>query len=542
MKTPAFYNSVYILIAALCSLSTPLLAHDTDMDQRQVGSVNFPISCNKQAVASASHGLALMHHMTYVDAKKAFEKAASEDADCAMAYWGIAMTYIHPLWSDPPEQDEYTDAQANLAKAKNTGSKAPWEQDYISALDVYLETPWDKNEKPRLKRFAQAWEDIYQKYPEDTEAAALYALMFLSTADPSDKSYATQLETGKLAGEVLQQLGDHPGGHHYTIHAYDYPPLAKKALDVAFNYGKIAPEIPHALHMPTHIFTREGMWKESIEGNIRSAEAAWKNPAGNAVSLHYLHALDYLAYAYLQIGQDKKASDVLVTMRGIEGPIQSHGASAYALAAIPGRIALERQDWQAASAINPREPQHYAWDKAPAMEAISYFSRALGAAHTGNHQLARQDIAKLAELQDQLATPSPYWATQVEIQRLSALAWLEYQTDQSRGLETMTAAAELEASTEKHPITPSEVLPAHELLADMLRDQGQYAEALAKYQAALARSPNRLNSLYGAGFASEKMGDKKQAAGYFQQLLELTGQADTQLEQVDYAKAYLGLN
>lgn len=533
-------TSTCILIILLLCLALATNAHEAVEDQRELGTVNFPISCNEQAVNLAGRGLALMHHMTYVEARASFNKATMADKDCSMAYWGAAMTYIHPLWSDPPSKDEYAIAQALLTKAKNRGRKTEWEHDYIHALETYLSDPWSKNEKPRLERFANAWEEIYIKYPDDVEAAALYALTFLSTADPSDKTYSKQLKSGEMASKILLKQKDHPGGHHYVIHSYDYPPLAKRAIEVANNYGKIAPEIPHALHMPTHIFTREGMWQESIEGNARSAEAALKNPVNGAVSLHYLHALDYLAYAYLQTGQDQKAKEVLTTMQAIDGPIQAHVASAYALAAVPVRIALERQQWVEAAKLEPRSPQHYSWDNVPAMEAITYFSRAMGAARNGDTKQAHEDIAKLEALKNQLPESASYWATQIEIQRLSALAWLQYINDSNLGLKTMNDAANIEASTEKHPVTPGEVLPAHELLADMLLELGQYQDALDKYQSALERSPNRLNSLYGAGMASEMIGDNALAKDYYQQLLILTREADTSLAKVKHAEKYLG--
>jgi len=522
-------------------LCLPLItnAHTDISDERELGTVNFPVSCNEKAQKLAVRGLALMHHMTYEDARSSFIQASDADQSCAMAYWGAAMTYIHPLWSDPPNADEYTTAQSMLAKAKKHGQKTNWEHDYINALDTYLSEPWSKNEKPRLERFAKAWEETYQRYPNDTEAAAFYALFFLSTADPADKTYSKQLKSGELADIVLTKLKNHPGAHHYVIHSYDYPELSGRAIEIANNYSKIAPEIPHALHMPTHIFTREGMWQESIKGNTRSAEEALKISVNDVVSLHYLHAIDCLAYAYLQTGQDKKVRELLTTIQAIDGPIQSHIASAYTLAAVPARIAMERQQWTDAAALVARSPAHYDWDNVPAMEAIAYFARALGAAHSGDINQANADIKMLEMLKNKLPESAQYWATQIEIQRLSAIAWLQYQTDSELGLQTMEKAANIEASTEKHPVTPGEVIPAHELLADMLLDLEQYENALAKYQATLKRNPNRLNSLFGAGIASEKIGDTEQAKVYYQQLLTLTHKADSSLARVAHAKEYL---
>lgn len=274
--------------------------------------------------------------------------------------------------------------------------------------------------------------------------------------------------------------------------------------------------------------------------NKRSAVAALKHPVGDALSLHYLHALDYLSYAYLQRAEDLKAKQVLATLEALKGPIQPHTASAYTLAVVPARLALERQKWADAASLAPRTPSDYPWDKYPAMEAITHFARALGAARNGNGQMARQALDKLAALRDRTAETSSYWAKQVEIQRLSAMAWLAYEEGkQEEALDMMRRAAELEVSTEKHPVTPGEVLPSRELLADMLMQMGRHKQAQAEYEAALERSANRFNSLYGAGRAAELAGDKKEARMYYQKLSDLASQADTQRPQLQHAQRFL---
>ncbi|WP_370280782.1 hypothetical protein [Pontibacterium sp.] len=512
-------------------------------DSQQLGSVEFNTSCQEAAQPSVNRGLALLHHMTYSESRLAFRAATQADADCAMGYWGEAMTYIHPLWSDPPSKDEFDQAVMLVNKAKQRGNKTEWEHAYIDALEAYFSGEWEANEAPRLTRFANAWHGVHQRFPEDIEAAAIYAVAHLGTVDPSDKSYTKQHEAGTIAEQVLKIVSDHPGGHHYSIHAYDYPPLAHHALDTARSYGNIAPDIPHALHMPTHIFTRLGYWQESIEWNKKSADAALRSSAGKPLSLHYLHALDYLAYAYLQGAEDQKAQEVMETLAAINTPIQSHGASAYALAAVPARLALERQQWQRAASLTARTPNSYPWDKFPAMEAITHFARALGAARMGNANQAQSDLNRLAELKAQLPASQAYWATQIEIQHQTALAWLHYvEGKKTQGLSLMRKAAELEASTEKHPITPGEVLSAHELYADMLLDMGHFEDALQQYQASLERNPNRLNSLYGAGFAWESSGNIKMAESYYRQLINVSKNADTDLSRLAHAKAYLKNN
>jgi tetratricopeptide (TPR) repeat protein len=451
------------------------------------------------------------------------------------------MTLVHPLWSDPPSQADFKRGQALVSEAKTRGQTTERERAYIEAVEAYYAEGWNRDETTNLAGFEERWEEVYRQFPKDMEAASFYALAHMATADPTDKTYAKQRRAGAIAEKVRAQIPDHPGAHHYMIHAYDYPALAEGALAAARSYGKIAPEVPHALHMPTHIFTRLGFWQESITMNKRSAAAALKHPVGDAISMHYLHALDYLAYAYLQRAEDQKAKQVLDTLEALEGPFQAHVGSSYTLAGVPARLALERQEWANAASLEPRTPSNYPWDRFPATEAITYFARALGAARSGNEQAARQALDRLAELRKLTAETSAYWAKQVEIQRLSAMAWLEYEKgEQEVALDIMRRAAALEASTEKHPVTPGEVLPARELLADMLLDMGRHKQAQAEYEAALERSANRFNSLYGAGRAAELRGNRRQAAFYYKKLVEITG--GTERERLKQVRIFLAKN
>jgi len=508
----------------------------------QLGTVHFEVSCTEPAQRLMKRGVALLHHMTYTGARRVFESASEADPDCSLAYWGQAMTYIHPLWSDPPSEADFERGQALVNKGKTRGEKTEREHAYIAALEAYYAEGWNRNETTNLDSFEKGWEKVYHQLPKDLEAASFYALAHIATADPTDKTYAKQKRAGAIAEKVRAQVSDHPGAHHYIIHAYDYPALAEKALPAARSYGKIAPEVPHALHMPTHIFTRLGLWQESITMNQRSAAAALKHPVGDLISLHYQHALDYLAYAYLQRGEDQKAKQVLETLKAHKGPFQPHVATAYTLAAIPARLALERQKWNDAVSLVPRTPSNYPWDRNPAMEAITHYARALGAARSGNGQAARQALDKLTTLSERTAKTSAYWAKQIEIQRLSAMAWLTYQEGkQEEGLKIMRSAAELETSTEKHPVTPGEILPARELLADMLLDMGRYKEAQAEYEATLNRSANRFNSLYGAGRAAELGGNKSKASFYYQKLYKMTAKG-AERERFQQVRTFLAEN
>jgi tetratricopeptide (TPR) repeat protein len=508
----------------------------------QLGTVRFSVSCKEDARQKAEQGLALLHHMTYEGSRAAFAAAIQADQDCAMGYWGQAMTFIHPLWSDPPGEEEFKKGQEMVKKAQRRGKKTEWEQAYISAVEAYYAKGRNKNEKINLTAFEAQWEKVHREFPRDHEAACFYALAYMANADPADKTYAKQKRAAAIAERVLKQAPDHPGAHHYIIHAYDYPSLASKALPVARSYGKIAPEVPHALHMPAHIFTRLGLWEESIEMNRRSADAALKHPVDGKISLHYVHAVDYLIYGYLQRGEDRKARQVYEELMSLKDPLQVHIATAYPLASVPARLTLERHKWSDAAMLEPQTPSDYPWDSSPAMEAITHFARAIGAANSGNAKEARQSIDKLKELENKTVKTSGYWAKQVEIQRSSAVAWLMYREGKkTNALKIMQKAAGLEASTEKHPVTPGSVLPARELLADMLIDMGRYKEAFAEYETALKRNSNRFNSLYGAGRAAEMEGDKERAALYYTKLVDMAA-AGSKRERLHHARDFLAGN
>ena len=488
----------------------------------ELGTVALATSCNAEANGHIQTGLALLHHMMYENAEKSFAAAASAQPACAIAYWGQAMTFVHPIWSDPPAAAVFQKGAALADTAMKASAQSARERAYIEAVQAYYKEGKSNKEAPNLRAFAQAWAAVHAKYPDDPDAALFYALGQLATADPSDKTFAQQRRAGESIEQVFARFPNHPGAHHYVIHAYDYPPLAARALEVARAYGKIAPEVPHALHMPTHIFTRLGLWEDSIAWNKRSAAAALEHPVAGAVSIHYLHALDYLAYSYLQCGDDDEALQIRSALQTLRAPVQVEMASAYAFAAIPARIALERQNWSEAMALEPRSPQWFAWDSFPAVEAITHFARALGAAHNRRVMLARQSLDRLAELRDRAAVSNAYWGKQVEIQRLAAEAWLALAEGRSTALATMRQAADLESSTEKHPVTPGEVLPARELLADMLLQMGQHAAAQKEYAATLERSPNRFNSVYGVARSAELAGDEATAIKFYRQLIDLS--------------------
>ncbi len=481
------------------------------------GTVQFSEGCTEELDSFIAYGIALVHHMTYDEAEKVFDDVITADPDCFWGHWGKALTYIHPLWPDEPTEEKLKAGLSLSEKALSLAEK-PRETEFGTALVAFYKDGIGKTQKERLKNFAAGWESAYHKLPDDQEAKAFHALTLISTADPTDKTYQKQLKAGQLAEEVLKKIPDHPGSFHYMIHAYDYPELANQALHAAGKYDKLAPNVPHALHMPTHIYTRLGMWKESIDWNIRSAKAAFASPVRGAVSTHYFHALDYLVYAYLQVKEDQKARQILADIKNLKGTFQDNPAAAYTLAAVDARVALERKEWEKAAALLPRMPSHFPWDRFPEYEALSHFAIGLGAARSNNIAKAEAAIQRLDELQAKVQ--NPYWKEQVEIQKNTINAWLALaKGNKQEALSLMTLAAKKETATSKHPVTPGELLPASELLGDLLMELKKPAEAIAQYELALQRSPGRLNSISGAAMAA-RMSGNKQKEKYFNDSLE----------------------
>ena len=525
---------LYFVIAAVLAIPACSSASETAPSDEvlgdSVGTVNFPVECKPEAAAMVERGVALMHHMTYASAKQVFQEAAAKDPECAMALWGVAMTDIHPLWQDRPSAEMLTRGAELTAQARSLLGTSERERAYVETVGAYFDGGDALTEEQRLERFEAAWARVREAAPDDLEAAAFYALAHLALADPGDKTYEIQRAAGAIAEEVLAAAPDHPGAHHYIIHAYDYPPLAQQALPVARTYGKIAPDVPHALHMTSHIFTRLGLWDDSIEWNRRSEAAAWKlSESLGAVSMHYQHALDYLVYAYLQKAMDEQALEVAQKVAALKPPFHevNRAAAAHAFSAIPARYAVERRDWVAAAALEPRLPAVFPWDDGHLpFVAVTHFARALGMAHQGDFDGAVAEVATLQDFESKVSEYSAYWAKQIEIQKQGAQAWITFSRgEHDGGLQQMRAAALLEATTEKAPVTPGELVPAAELLGDMLLEQEHFQDAIVAYDTALARSPGRFNSLYGAGLAAERMGDVDTARDYYGRLVETTAAA-----------------
>ena len=505
------------------------------------GTVQFSDGCSPKLDTLIAFGIALVHHMTYDDAEYTFNKVIELDKDCFWGYWGKAMTYIHPLWPDIPDEKTLNDG---FALSQNALKLAETEKEklYGAAVASFFEDGVNKSEPERLEAFRVGWKTAADEMPDDIEAKMFSVLSMLATVSPTDKSYKVQIEAGALAESVLKIIPDHPAGFHYAIHAYDYPPLAPNAIRVAREYYKLAPEVPHALHMPTHIFTRLGYWQESIDLNLRAATAAWKMPVDGKLSNHYFHALDYTVYAYLQQSQYEKAkgiSDLLDTLRG---PYQPLPQIAYSLAAIPGRIALEYQKWNEAANLSLTH-LNFPWKNFPQYEALLYYAKGIGAGRSKNIEVASLSLKKLEELQKtfQDAASNKYWIDQIEIQKEVVKAWELYsQNEIEKSLVTMTAAAELEDATSKNPVTPGALLPAREMLGDLYMELNRPKDALIQYELSLKNNPNRFNTLYGAGKCAELTGNKEKANYFFNELLKLDRNPNSNRPQTVYARNYIG--
>lgn len=539
---------IYLFFAAMISVLcfSPTRAQEmhphTHAPAEKLGQVNFAVSCNASAQTQFNRATALLHSFWYEEAEKAFAAVATDDPRCAMAHWGVAMSLYHPVWA-PSSPAELQKGWAAVEKAKSVEAKTDRERDYIAAIEAFYKDSDRLDHRTRALAYEKAMERVYLSYPKDREAAIFYALALLGTGPITDKTFANQKKAAGILNRVLPQEPRHPGVAHYLIHSFDYPQLAYLALPAARSYARIAPSSPHALHMPSHIFTRLGLWQESINSNLASAATAKNHVAithPGAASFDQLHALDYLVYAYLQRGEDKKARQILAQANDVEKVDAEVIAAAYAFTAIPARYALERRRWSEAAKLELR-PATFPWDRFRYAEAIVYFARGVGAARSGDPNAARRDVEKLSALQTSLANvKDTYWASQVEIQRRAVAAWLAHAEGKSdEALTLMRSAAELEAASEKHPVTPGPIIPARELLGDLLLELKQPELALREFETSLRDSPKRFNGLYGAALAAQLSGDRKKASAYYRKIVLLMAHGDSARPELRKAKLFL---
>jgi tetratricopeptide (TPR) repeat protein len=517
--------AITIALSSGLALAQPARADDTTL-----GTVNFETSCKPEAQKLFNQGMLYQHSFWYRASQRTFEDVLKADPECGIAYWGSALSLLWNPHVAPPSKN-LAEGAAAIEKGKSVSAKTQRERDYLDALGV-MYADYDKvDHRTRIVAYAKAMEQLAQRYPNDDEAQIHYALALNTSASPADKSYAGQLKGAAILEPISLRQPDHPGVAHYLIHLYDYPPIAEKGLDAARRYAKIAPAAAHAQHMPSHIFTRVGYWSESIASNAEAARVA-----KDSKDFHdQLHAMDYQVYAYLQLGQDQKAKAVMDEETSVAGFTETFLVGPYALAISPARYAVERGDWKAASELQVRP------SPLPQVQAISYFARALGAARSGNPDAAKTDIAKLAELRDKLRdAKDAYWSEQVDVQRQVAAAWLLHAEGKpDDALAAMSAAADAEDKTEKHPVTPGVPKPARELYGVMLLESGKPGEALAAFEATLKKEPNRLGAYADAAKAAEKAGDNAKAQEYYKKVVAIAGAADKSRTEVSDARAFL---
>jgi predicted Zn-dependent protease len=526
MKTRNLLLASSLVLAPILALA-PLRAGTA---AEQLGKVTFPTSCDPKVQAQFERGVAMLHSYWFTEGRKTFESILQQDPGCGIAYWGLAINLlINPLAAPPPAKNLQAGWEA-LEKARVMGAKTQRERDWIEALSAFYRDYDKVPHRTRQLAYEKAMEQLTQRYPGDSEAWIYYALALNITALPTDQTYSNQLKAAAILERLFKENPDHPGVAHYLIHNYDYPSIADKGLPAARRYAGIAPPVPHAQHMPSHIFTRVGAWQDSADTNRRCAAAA---PGANEPDEH-AHCNDYTVYAYLQLAKDHEARRVYEESTTVGGFNPGRPTAFYALAAGPARIALERGDWREAAQLQPRASPY------PFTVAITHFARALGAARSGDLAAADKDAGQLALLhQALLAAKNNYWANEVEVQRLAVAAWIAVaKGEANEALRFMNAAADLEDKNAKSPVTPGRVLPARELLGEMLLELNQPALALKEFEASQMREPNRFRGFYGAARSADAAGDRQKAADYYAKLVALTKNADTARPELARARAY----
>jgi tetratricopeptide (TPR) repeat protein len=526
-------------------------------DLRAAGKVEFPVSCTAAVQPEFSRGVALLHSFFYEEARRVFTSVAERDPKCAMAQWGIAMTWWHPIWT-PPTPDEMSAGKAAIEKAMAMNAGTDRERGFITALNVYYNTPDSSTAgavgqschgpvgpRDRVVAYEKAMRQLRDKYSDDFEAQTFYAFAVLGVgyATPKDTNLSKQLEAAAILEKLWKQNPNHPGVVHYLIHSFDYPALAQRGLAAAQSYASIAPWVPHALHMPSHIFTRLGMWNESVAANQASAEASRAYAAmrhRDATEAEELHALDYMAYSYLQEAQDAEAKnivDLAAKVRKTNPELEF--SAAYALAAIPTRYAFERNDWATAAKLTVPNLPH--WSSFPFMEALIEYGHALGRAHTGDLDGARKAIARMSELRDATKDSKfDYFKSHLDLQMKAASAWVAAsEGKKNEAIEMLRRAADAEDILGKHPVSPGAFVPIREQLGTLLLEVGQAKEAQREFEAALKIYPGRFRGLYGAARAAEQSGDKENASHYYGKLAAQTTKATGSRDELNHVREFL---
>jgi tetratricopeptide (TPR) repeat protein len=522
-----------ILVCGLALLgysAAPVFAHEDDASAgtpgQKLGTVVFSVECGVEAQKAFNHAIALYHSFWFDPANKAFDDVARIDPGCGMAHWGRALSALGNPFAWPAPAKAWKEGAAAMEKARKTGARSERERNYIAALGKFYDD-WEKTEhRTRALDWEAAMAEVASRHASDTEAQIFHALALVANALPADKTYKNQLRAGEILQPIFEKHPDHPGAAHYLIHTYDYSDLVPLGLPAARRYASIAPSAPHALHMPAHIFSRLGMWEESIQTNRASALAARQELSDTSMTLgsyNALHAMDYIVYAHLQLGQEEAARKLLDEVAMIQRIDVANFPAAYALAAMPARYALERDDWKTAAKLKPH-PESLPWQQFPQCEAITVYARALGKARSSDPQGAKPELARLSELREALVKKNlGYWAQQSEIQIAIASAWVALADNApDEALRLMHSAVDIEATTDKHPVTPGPLTPAREQLADLLLALNKPAEALAAYEQVQKNEPNRLRAIHGAAHAAKAAGNVKKSQNYDRLFLQLT--------------------
>lgn len=515
-------------------LCVPSVAPGQSRSHDHLGKVEFANSCSGAVQQTLQRGVALLHSFWFNESEKAFRAVLAQDPACAIATWGIAAVQMrNPFDGDPPAAQLAQRAQAAIDQGRQRGAQTQRERDYIDAVAAYFQDWANRPVQALQLSRAKAFESLAARYPDDAEAQIFHALYLAATQSLADQTYAAYLKAAAILEPLFVQRPDHPGVAHYLIHCYDAPPIAHKGLPAARRYATIAPDSPHALHMPGHIFTLVGAWAESAATNERSAAASQRlnDPAGQ------LHAMDFMLYAYLQLARDSDARRVVEDAVRVPGAYPGHSLNPYPIAAIPARYALERGDWRQAMTLQPPGSK---WLN---VEALTHFARALGAARSGDPDAALRGVQDLGVLRDMIKrAKNDYWATEVEINRLGAAAWTAWaQGKPDEALSLMRRAADIEDKNEKHIGTPARLLPARELLGELLLELKRPAEALREFETSQQREPDRFRGLYGAAQAAAQGGDIAKARRYFATLVEVGGQGAARPELAK-ARAFLRAN
>jgi hypothetical protein len=529
MNARKIFLSSFVLLSLLAD---SVSAHEEDENKGQLGRVEFSNSCSSKVQTQFMRGVAMLHSFWYSETEKTFREVLAQDPSCAIAAWGIASILMsNPLGGQGASAKGAEQALAIIEQGRRIGAKTQRERDYIEAVAAYYEDWSNRSERVRQQARAKAYEELAARYPLDDEAQIFSALYIAGTQTQSDQTYAAYLKAAAILEPQFIKYPNHPGVAHYLIHSYDAPPIAAKGLDAARRYAGIAPAAPHALHMPSHIFTRVGAWEDSAATNMRSYESAKKGGEPNEA----YHASDYTVYAFLQMGRDTDAKRQLEAVQAVSDYSPAVRTAPYALSAMPARYAMERGEWREAMQLQVKTSRF------PFADALTYFSRAIGAARAGDTAAAEKDALELARLHKALLdAKDAYWATEVEVQRLAVAGWIALNQGKAEEAQKfMRAAADMEDRNEKNIVTPGRIVPARELLGEMLLELKQPAQALKEFEASQLREPNRFRGFYGAARAAEAAGDKAKAAEYFGKLVAMSKSADSARPELSRAKAYL---